>query len=147
MYKTSNFLTLFETKTSNTSSEITVLVAIKISPVSVSTISLEITLSINDSNGAVIVLTPAVSKIFTCLAVIRRPFSTTISLPDIISNSAIVPRRRDGLTPKSQDFAFILIVELSKKVSRISLLDRPIARNNVVTGSLRRRSIRTYKCS
>ena len=123
------------------------MVATRISPVSVSIISFEITLSNKDSKGAEIVFTPAASSILICLAVIRRPFSTTTSLPARISNSAMVPRRRDGVIPNSQDLAFILTDDVSKKVDRISLLDSPMARNKVVTGNLRRRSIRTYKCS
>ena len=101
MYKTSNFLILLDTSISRTSSEITVFVAIKISPVSVSIMSFEITLSINDSSGAEIALTPAASNCLMCLAVIRRPFSTTTSLPANKSNSAMVPRKREGLMPKS----------------------------------------------
>ena len=132
---------------SNTSSLITVLAANKISPVSLSIKSCEITLSNKYSSGALIDLTPASSSIFVCLAVIRRPFSTMMSLPDLISNSAITPRNLAGNKPTSQDLALSLTLIFSKKVSRIASAPKPIARNNVVTGNLRRRSIRAYKCS
>ena len=104
------FLILVAIKTSIDSSDIKVLAANKISPVSVSTISEEITFPIRYSSGALIESTFAVCSILTCLAVILRPCSTTTSLPILISNSAIIPLKSSGLITKSHDLDYIFTV-------------------------------------
>ena len=104
------FLVLVAVSTSRDSSDIKVFASSNISPVSVSTISDEITLPIRYSRGALIESTLAAWSCLICFAVILRPCSTIRSLPIFISNSAMIPLRSSGLITKSHDLALNLTV-------------------------------------
>ena len=126
---------------------ISVLASKRISPVSLSIMSLAITLPKRYSKGAWIAVTLAASSSFLCFALILLPFAAITSLPARISNSAIEPTNLAGSILMLQFFAFSLIEVFSKNNSRIAFESSPIALSKVVTGSFLLLSILTNKLS
>ncbi len=104
------------------------------------------------------VLMPAFVNSRTCFCLIRSPALTMVRPSMAISELAVSPCRRSGAKSRVICSPSIRTVLVSKKISRIrSLTLRACgslglgssnnARNRMVTGSLRRRSMRAYSTS
>ena len=139
-------LTLAAINFSNSDSVISSLAFATTSPVSLSMMLLAIARPKIKSCGTAILLTPAFSMSRMCLTVMRLSLATNTSpFLATMSNLATSPRRRSGTKLNSIPLALIWKVSKSKKVAMICSGVYPNAFSKMVTGILRRRSIRKYK--
>ena len=128
---------------SSSSSVNSALASARTSPDSLSIIAFAMIFPMRYSSGTSSAFTPDSSIIFTCRVVTRLPLGTS-TLPVLlrISKKVVSPRKRSGIRSSFAPDFFSVMPLVSKNVSRISSLVIPSARKRIVTGSLRRRSIR-----
>ena len=118
------------------------------SPVSGSVMVFAITRPSKKSSGTDTVLIPALPRSRKCLALIRLSFSImTLPLLSVISKLITSPFKRSGISSITAPSSFRSNTSVSKKVDKMLSGVIPIALRRIVTGILRRRSIRKNKMS
>ncbi len=143
MYSVSNSRSDPDVNFSRTSSVISAFAPASNSPVSLSITSLANTCPIKYSPGTFNTLSFAFSISLIWRAVILRSISTmTFPFLSLISKDAISPRKRSGMSSSAIPFFDSVNLLVSKNISSTSSVVNPSARNNIVAGILRRRSIR-----
>ena len=136
-------LILFSLIRTSNSSVISSLALAITSPVSSSTRLSARILPQRKSSGTTSDLTLAFFSCLIYIAVIRRPCCTSTLPLTLISKVAVSPFSQSACNTMLISFFLILNTLWSKNISSICTVSKPSARNKMVAGNLRRRSMRT----